>query len=38
MIVKIKRGIGSPGKLWTGDEPTEGVLVNAKLLHKTCPH
>jgi len=37
MIVKICRGIGNPGKLWTGDEPETGSLVNAKLLHKICP-
>lgn len=36
MIAKIKRGIGSPGKLWTGDIPKDGSIVNARIIERTC--
>ncbi len=36
MIVKIRRGIGSPGKLWTGDVPADGDVVNARIMERTC--
>ncbi len=36
MIVKIVRGIGQPGKLWTGDVPEDGAIVDARIMERTC--
>lgn len=36
MIVKVLRGIGYPGKLWTGDWPKTGAIVDAKIIERTC--
>lgn len=36
MIVEIRRGIGSPGKLWTGNIPEEGTVVNARIIERKC--
>ncbi len=36
MILKVKWGLGSPGKLWTGDSPQDGSLVDANLFLKKC--
>lgn len=36
MITKIQWGIGSPGKLWTGDVPVAGTIVDAKIIERTC--
>ncbi len=34
--MKIKRGIGAPGKLWTGDSPENGEVANARIMERTC--
>lgn len=36
MIVRIVRGIGAPGKLWTGDIPADGTVVDAMLIERHC--
>ncbi|OHA01686.1 MAG: hypothetical protein A3C11_03040 [Candidatus Sungbacteria bacterium RIFCSPHIGHO2_02_FULL_49_12] len=36
MIVKILRGIGAPGKLWTGDSPESGAVVDALFIERRC--
>lgn len=36
MLVKIRRGIGRPGKLWTGDEPANEEIVNARIVERRC--
>lgn len=36
MIVKIRRGIGNPGKLWTGSVPEDGEVVNARIIERKC--
>ena len=36
MIVKILRGIGAPGKLWTGDSPENGAVVEALFIERRC--
>ena len=36
MIVKIVRGIGAPGKLWTGDIPESGEVVDARIFERVC--
>src|SRR3989344_6523484 len=36
MVVRILRGIGSPGKLWTGDAPEGGVIADVALVERHC--
>lgn len=36
MIGTIKAGVGSPGKLWTGDSPAEGPAV-VSIIERVCP-
>ncbi|MDO8623944.1 MAG: hypothetical protein Q7R54_01180 [bacterium] len=36
MIAKIRRGIGKPGKLWTGSTPEDGEVVNVRIVERKC--
>lgn len=36
MIVRILSGIGNPGKLWTGNTPENGAIVDARIFEKKC--
>lgn len=37
MLAKIKRGIGSPGKLWTGHTPETGAVGECWVVERSCP-
>lgn len=36
MITKIINGIGRPGKLWTGNTPSDGSIVNCRIIERKC--